>query len=202
MDVASSVVLPLAAGLVLAAVAGLRAFLPLAVLGLAGRMGWIGLGPDFTWLASTPALLAFWSASVAELLGDKVPVVDHALDAAGTALRPAAGALALTAVTTHAGPLWATVLAIVVGGSAAGMVHLGKASARLGSSALSFGIANPLLSVVEDLVSGFLAILAVVVPLLALVALALLAFGAWRLVRRLARAGAGANAAAAPPAGR
>ena len=197
MDVASSVVLPLAAGLVLAAVAGLRAFLPLAVLGLAGRMGWIGLGPDFTWLGSTPALLAFWSASVAELLGDKVPVVDHALDTVGSVLRPVAGALALAAVTTHPGPLWTTVLAIVVGGSAAGLVHLGKASARLGSSTLSFGIANPLLSVVEDLASGVLAILAVLVPVLALVLLALLAFGAWRLIRRVTRGAVGRSAA--PP---
>jgi uncharacterized membrane protein len=188
VDVASGIVLPLAAGLVLAAVAGLRAFLPLAVLGLAGRLGLIELGPGFSWLSSAPALLTFWSACLAELLGDKIPVVDHALDAVGTVLRPIAGALALAAVTTRFGPLWTTVLAIVVGGGAAGLVHLGKAHARLGSSLLSLGVANPLLSVGEDVLSFGLATLAVLVPVLALILLALLVFGAYRLVRRLARA--------------
>ncbi|TAM52646.1 MAG: DUF4126 domain-containing protein, partial [Acidobacteria bacterium] len=188
MDAALGIVLPLAAGLVLAAVAGLRAFLPLAVLGLASRLGAIELGPGFSWLSSPPALLTFWSACLVELLGDKVPVVDHALDAAGTVLRPVAGALALAAVTTRFGPLWTTVLAIVVGGGAAGLVHLGKAHARLGSSLLSFGLANPLLSLGEDVLSFGLATLAVLVPVLALALLAVLVFGAWRLVRRLARA--------------
>jgi uncharacterized membrane protein len=187
VDVASGIVLPLAAGLVLAAVAGLRAFLPLAVLGLAGRLGLIELGPGFSWLSSAPALLTFWSACLAELLGDKIPVVDHALDAVGTVLRPVAGALALAAVTTRLGPLWTTVLAIVVGGGAAGLVHLGKAHARLGSSLLSLGVANPLLSVGEDVLSFGLAILAVLVPVLALALLVLIILGAWRLVRWLAR---------------
>ncbi len=188
MDVVSGIVLPLAAGLVLAAVAGLRAFLPLAVLGLAGRLGWVELGPSFSWLASAPALVAFWSACLLELLGDKLPVVDHALDAVGTFLRPVAGALALAAVTPRLGPLWTTVLAVVVGGGAAGLVHLGKAHARLGSSLLSFGLANPLLSVAEDVLSFALAALAVLVPLLALALLVLVAIVAVRLLRRLARA--------------
>jgi len=188
MDVASTIALPLAAGLVLAAVAGLRAFLPLAVLGLAGRLGWIELGPSFSWLSSAPALVTFWSACLVELLGDKIPVVDHALDAVGTVLRPLAGALALAAVTTRLGPLWTTVLAIVVGGGAAGLVHLGKAKTRLGSSLVSFGIANPLLSLGEDILSFALATLAVLVPILALILLVLIVLGACRLIRWLARA--------------
>ena len=153
-------------------------------------------------MASTPALLTFWSACLVELLGDKIPVVDHALDAAGTVLRPAAGALALAAVTTRLGPLWTTVLAIVVGGGAAGLVHLGKAHARLGSSLLSFGLANPLLSVGEDVVSFGLATLAVFVPVLALALLVLILFGAWRLVGRLTGAAIVPAGKPAPPATR
>ena len=202
MDAVLGIALPLAAGLVLAAVAGLRAFLPLAVLGLAARLGWIELGPSFSWLSSTPALLTFWCACAAELLGDKVPVIDHALDAAGTVLRPIAGALALAAVTTRPGPLWTTVLAIVVGGGAAGLVHLGKAHARLGSSLLSFGLANPLLSFGEDVLSFGLATLAILVPVLALIVLVLLVVGGWRLVRWLARTAAVPAGTPAPPAAR
>ena len=90
----------------------------------------------------------------------------------------------------------------MVGGGAAGLVHLGKAHARLGSSLLSLGIANPLLSVGEDVVSFGLATLAVLVPVLALIVLVLLVFGAWRLVRRLARAAIVPAGTPAPPAAR
>ena len=199
MDVTSTIALPLAAGLVLAAVAGLRAFLPLAVLGLASRLGLIELGGSFSWLSSAPALLTFWSACFAELLGDKIPVVDHALDAVGTVLRPVAGALALAAVTTRLGPLWTTVLSLAVGGGTAGLVHLGKAKTRLGSSLLSFGIVNPLLSLGEDILSFTLATLAVLMPILALILLFLVVLGACRLIKRLAHA---AIAPTAKPAAR
>ncbi len=119
--------------------------------------------------AASPDMLAVFEKTIRDNAGTLPPTRSYA-----EALAAAAGALALAAVTTHPGPLWTTVLAIVVGGSAAGLVHLGKASARLGSSTLSLGIANPLLSVVEDLASGALAILAVLVPVLALLLLALL----------------------------
>jgi uncharacterized membrane protein len=188
MDVVSTIALPLAAGVVLAAVAGLRGFLPLAVLGLAVRLGWIEVGPSFAWLSSAPALLTLWSACVVELLGDKIPVVDHALDAVGTVLRPCAGALALAAVSTRLDPVWMTVLATMVGGGAAGLVHLGKAKIRLGSSLVSAGIANPVLSAGEDVLAFALAALAVLLPLLALVLLVLVVVGVYRLVGRLARA--------------
>ena len=47
----------------LAASAGLRAFLPLLVVGLAGRLEVIGLGERFVWLSSTPALTVVQEAA-------------------------------------------------------------------------------------------------------------------------------------------
>ena len=72
------------------------------------------------------------------------------------------------------------------------LAHLGKAGLRAGSTATTGGLANPLLSVVEDLGVVGLIVAAVLVPLLALVlaafALVLAARGVTKWVRR-ARAG-------------
>src|SRR4029450_888197 len=75
----------------LAAWAGFRAWLPLLLAGAVARAGWLDLGPGFQFLASNKALAIFAVASVIELVGDKIPVVDHTLDVIGTPLRPAAG---------------------------------------------------------------------------------------------------------------
>src|SRR5437762_495318 len=69
-----------ATGIALASCAGLRAFLPLFVTGALGRLGWISLSPSFEWLSSWPALVIFGVAVGTEMLGDKIPIVDHLLD--------------------------------------------------------------------------------------------------------------------------
>jgi len=160
-------VLQIAAGIALAACAGLRAFLPLLATGIAGRLGWVDLSGSFEWMASTPALVVFGVAVIVELLGDKVPVVDHVLDVLQTFLKPAAGTVLAASMLTTLTPLQATFLGVAVGGSSAGFVHLAKAKLRLGSSLLTAGLANPLISVVEDVAAFIGTAAAFIVPLLA-----------------------------------
>ena len=62
--------------------------------------------------------------------------------------------------------------------------HAAKSLLRAGSTALTGGLANPVLSLVEDVAAVVLFILAVVVPVLLAAALLLVAF---LVVRRLAR---------------
>jgi hypothetical protein len=162
-------VVQVAMGIGLAACAGLRAFLPLLVLGSAGRMGWVPLSTTFEWLASTPALVVFAVAVVVEFLADKIPVVDHALDLLGGILKPMAGTVAAASVLTDLGPLESTVAGLLVGGGSAGLVHLTKAKIRLFSSFTTGGLGNPILSVGEDVASFLGAVIAVVLPVLALV---------------------------------
>ena len=88
----------LALGIGLAACAGLRAWLPLLLLGGLARWGVVDLGPSFEFVASTRALILFGVATVIEIAGDKIPAVDHTLDALSTVLRPAAGSLLAASV--------------------------------------------------------------------------------------------------------
>jgi len=140
-------------GFGLAASAGLRAFLPLLVVGVAGRFELVGLGDRFTWMASDAALIVFAVAVVIEVLGDKIPVVDHALDAVGTFARPLAGALAAASPITAMNPLTAAVVGVILGATVAGGVHAAKAGTRILSTGATGGLATPLISVAEDALS-------------------------------------------------
>jgi uncharacterized membrane protein len=177
--------LALAGGIVIAATCGLRAFLPLFALGLAGRLGGLTLEPSVRWLQSDVALVALGVATAAEVLGDKVPMVDHALDMVGSVVRPVAGVLGSFVVLQAWPQPWPALIAIMLGGLALG-IQSAKAKARIGSTVLSLGHANPLLSLAEDLFAAAGAALAVFVPAVALVLTAVLL---WLLLgRRRARA--------------
>jgi len=187
----ASLAVQIAAGIGLAACAGLRAFLPLFVTGAAARLGWITLGDHFAWLSSWPALVIFGAAVVTEMLGDKIPVVDHALDMLQALLKPAVGAVLVAAVVTDLTPLQSAVLGIIAGGSAAGISHLAKAKVRLASTIFSGGLANPLISLAEDGLSLIGTVLSLVVPFLMLAALlgSLLVVGLFLLLRNPGTAG-------------
>ena len=124
-------------------------------------------------------------ATAIELVGDKIPAVDHALDVIGTPLRPAAGALlAASVLGTVADPLTSVVLGTAVGAPSALVPHAAKSALRAASTAATGGLANPLLSFVEDAVSVLLFILAVLVPLVVVALLGLTLYLASRWLRR------------------
>ncbi len=174
-----------AAGIALAACAGMRAFLPLLVVGIAGRFAGYHLSEGYQWLTSDGALVTFGIAVIAETLADKVPLLDHALDSVGMIVKPAVGTMVAAAMFVHLPPFPATLLGLAVGGTIATTVGLAKAKVRIVSSLTTGTMLNPVLSFVEDLVSTVVAAVALIAPFLAL---AFIAFIVVYAVRRLHRA--------------
>jgi len=180
-DVVSSVSLAIG----LAACAGLRAWLPLLLAGSLSRAGVITLGSSFSFLGSNRALILFGVATLIEIVGDKVPAVDHALDMLSTVLRPAAGALLAASVMWEIrDPLTALAMGVAVGAPAALVPHAAKAVVRAASTTLTGGLANPVISVAEDVLAVGMFVLTVLVPLLAALTLLVVAFF---VLRRLGR---------------
>jgi len=185
-----SLTVQISMGICLAAAAGLRAFLPLLVVGVAGRLDYLPLSSGFDWLASWPAITIFGVAVLLELLADKFPVVDNLLDVVAAWVKPIAGTVVAASVLTELSPLQTTVLAIVLGGGAASAVHLLKANVRLVSLATTAGIGSPIVSTGEDAGALLGSIGAIVVPLFSLLVLVSIIVAAWVLIRMRARSGA------------
>jgi hypothetical protein len=186
----------LALGIGLAACAGLRAWLPLLLLGALARWGVVDLSPSFEFVGSTRALILFGVATVIEIAGDKIPAVDHALDALSTVLRPAAGSLLAASVLWQVSdPLTAMALGIAVGAPSALVPHAAKSTLRVVSTSFTGGLANPVLSLLEDAIALVLFVLTVVLPV---VAASLVLLAGFLVARRLLRRSPPSTARPAP----
>jgi hypothetical protein len=175
----------LAMGIGLAACAGLRAWLPLLLAGLLARASILELGPSFHFIASTQALILFGVATLVEMIGDKVPAVDHTLDVLSTVLRPAAGSLLVASVMWRVhDPLTALALGVAVGAPTSLVPHAAKSALRAASTAFTGGLANPVLSLVEDLAAVLIFVFTVVVPVAVAVTILVVTV---LVLRRLAR---------------
>lgn len=192
-------VLPALLGLGLASATGLRTFLPLLLLALAARFELFGvrLNDQMDWLGSGAAIAALAVAAVAEVAADKIPVVDNLLNGLGFIVRPIAGAVAAGSVFWGVDPAAAAIAGLIVGAPAALAFNAAQGGVRAASTGMTGGVANPVFSAVDDVLSGVLAVLALLAPVLVPLVLVALMIAVFRLGRRLRDRGAGL----APPEG-
>jgi hypothetical protein len=183
-DILTSILL----GAGLAAACGFRVFVPFLVLSIAARAGHVPLADDFQWIATTPALVAFASATCLEVLAYYVPWLDNALDTIATPTAVLAGVAVTAAVVTDVSPVLRWGVAIIAGAGMAGTVQSATVVARLKSSVATAGVANAAVSTGETAGSVAASVLAVVVPVVAFALIVLLLLFLFLLARRLARA--------------
>jgi hypothetical protein len=169
-------------GIGLSAASGLRVFIPLLGLSVAGHYGIIPLGENFSWLASWQAMLAFGVAAVLEVGAYYIPWLDHALDALLAPAAAVAGTLMTASTLGDASPLLKWSFAIIAGGGVSSMVHFGTSAVRAAVSLPTGGLGNPLVSSAEGLGALALSLLAIFVPILAF---AVVLWILYRVLRRL-----------------
>jgi hypothetical protein len=175
------------AGILLAASAGLRAFLPLLGLGLAARLLDWPIATPMQWLATDAGLIGLTVAALVEVVADKVPAVDHVLDMVHTVVGPLTGALVAFTAWGELPTAPGMILALALGAPLAGGVHLIAATTRVKSSVLTAGAANPAVSVAEDGLSLSAIVVALLAPLLALIAATVVVLLVARFVLRRQR---------------
>jgi Domain of unknown function (DUF4126) len=169
----------------LSGAAGLNAWIPLFATGLLDRTGAIDVAAPYDELSSTWALIVLAVLMVLDIVGDKVPVIDSVLHAAGSVVHPVAGAILFAG---QAGlddvP---TAVSLASGALIAGSLHATRATARPVVTGTTAGVGNPVVSLVEDIGSIGLVILAVVLPILALLLVAGALVGVVVMFRRVRR---------------
>lgn len=145
---------------------GLRPFLTLALASLAMHFGYLHPSAAFAYLGTDGVTWLLAAFAALEFAGDKIPVVDHVLQAVHFGLKPVAAAVlvgsALPAAPHDGGA--STYGPMILGALNALGVHTGITAARGASTALTLGIANPFLSAIEDVLALGGTFLAIVWP--------------------------------------
>lgn len=189
--------LELLTGTGLAVAAGLNAYVPLLMLGLAGRfVDFVELPAGWSWLQNEWVLVILAVLLVIEMVADKIPAVDSINDWIQSIVRPAAGGIVFgtgsasqTAAVTDPAAFfesnqWVPIVAGIVIALA---VHATKMFVRPAANALTAGAAAPVLSTGEDIGSVVLSLFAILIPILVIVAifaLVVLVFSIFRRMRK------------------
>ena len=185
-----------AVGVVLAWLAGIRVYLTVFGVGLAGALGWLDLPPALQaaqswWVIGLTGVLA-----AVEFFADKIPGVDSGWDLMHTLLRVPAGAFLAAATLSPDGELGAGMLA--TGAGAALASHVLKAGSRALVNTSPEPVSNVAASAAEDVaVVGALALafsypwLALGLAVLTSALIAVLVWWVWRALSRLRRRAVG-----------
>jgi hypothetical protein len=137
-----------ALGLALAALSGVRVYLTVFGIGLAGLLGWVELPPALAvttspWVLGTAGVL-----TVIEFFADKIPGVDSGWDLLHTVLRVPVGAWLAGSAMSLDGDFGTG--AAVAGGATALLTHLLKAGSRAAINTSPEPVSNWVVSVGED----------------------------------------------------
>ncbi len=170
----------------LSSIAGIRAYLPLALVGLFARLGLFALPAPFDLLEDWLVIGALLVLALLESALDKIPALDPILDFVQTPIRAVAGAVLFSAAL-GAGLDVQAIPELAVGGGIAGLVSVLKATLRPSARAASAGVSASFLSLFEDVVALLGGVVAVLVPLVPLVFVVFLLLFFFRVKRRRRR---------------
>ena len=166
--------------------AGLRLYLVVFGLGLAGLYGWLPLPEHLRLLANPVVVGAAGFMAAVELFADKLPWLDTLWDGLQTFVRIPAGAALAAGVFGDSGA-GVALAAALLGGSVTAATHFSKAGARAAANTSPEPFSNLGLSFAEDALVLGGSWLAIAYPLVFLVLLALFLVLAVALVSWLVR---------------
>lgn len=176
-------------GILLAWMAGIRVYLTVFGLGVAGALGWLDLPPALQVTESWWVLGASGALALTEFFADKIPGVDSGWDLLQTLARVPAGAFLAAATLSPDGQLGTG--ALVAGAGVALTSHLLKSGSRALLNTSPEPISNWTASVTEDVVVVGGLSLAFAHPWLALTLVVgvsvVLALAVWWVWRKLSR---------------
>ena len=176
-------------GILLAWLAGIRVYLTVFGVGLAGLMGWVELPPALQATTSLWVLGTSGALAVVEFFADKLPGVDSVWDLLQTLARVPAGAFLAAAALSPDGELSNGILA--AGAGVALTSHSLKSGTRMLLNTSPEPASNWMASLWEDAIAIISLLLATLSPVLALlflfgasVLVAALLWLTWSLLRR------------------
>jgi len=171
-------------GVGLASIAGVRAFVPLALLALFARLGFV-VTPEVLGLRIAWTLVLVLSALAAlEIVLDKVRALDPAFGYVMVPIRTVAGAVLFA---TMYGALLDAVPALVAGGAVAALVAVLEVALRPSPGGSSAGVSTAFLSAMEDVVAVLGGVVGFFVPFLPLLFVGFLLFFFNRIRKRRGR---------------
>ena len=178
-------IIPILLGIGLSAATGIRIFLPFFLISLSKNLNFIDFGIQFQWLDVNTVLIILGIATLVEILGYYIPLVDHILDLVATPLAFAAGIIGMSSVIPDMPVYIDNILSIIIGGGTAVSFNSIMGFWRVKTTASTAGLANPIYSTVENIMSAVFTFLSFLIPVLFGILILLFVLGSFRFIQKL-----------------
>ncbi len=175
-------------GIALASAVGFRVFIPFLILSLAAHFDIVPLNENWSWLASPMTIIAFGVGTAIEVFAYFIPIIDHFLDSIAIPVAGIAGSAIMLSTIADFDPFLTYSLAILAGGGTAAAIKTATSTSRLASTALTAGIANPVVTLIESVLSVILSLFSLFIPILAIVLVIAIFYFMYKIYHRTRRA--------------
>jgi len=180
-------VMALFIGIGLSATVGFRVFTPLLITSIAEKASMVTLAEGFSWIGSTPALIAFLVATILEIASAYIPFVDQLLKTLATPIAIIAGVLLTASFIGNMDPLLTWSIAIIAGGSTATVSQLTTTTVKGVSTVSTAGLGNGLISFGEGIIAVVMSIISLFLPIVAALIVLTIFISFFIIVRTLRR---------------
>lgn len=162
---------------------GIRFYLTIAVLGFAGKMGWVNLPGDLKVISNPLIFTASGLLYGVEFFADKIKYIDTIWDSVHTFIKPIGTAALGYMAASNIGPVAQIPIAMLCG-TLAGGTQLTKAGARLAVNASPEPVSNAVVSTTEDGISAFVLYMILRHPVIAtIIIILLIALTVWLFIK-------------------
>jgi uncharacterized membrane protein len=165
---------------------GLRAFIPLSLVGLVAHFGVLDLldlqGTWFEALSETWVIGLLIFLAVVEIVVDKIPLLDSAVGLVAWPIKAIAGAITFGAALAHE-DTGVLVAGLIAGGAVAVTAHAVKSVVRPGATTpgTSNTSLNPFISFFEDVAAMLGTVIVLLLPIIGLLLVVFLIFLVYRV---------------------
>jgi len=143
------------------------------------------LNESWQWIGSLPALITLAVAMIVEIFAYYIPWVDNLLDSIALPLATVAGTAVMVSTIADLTPTITWALAIIAGGGTATAVKGVTSTTRLGSTATTGGLANPVVSTIETGTAVVVSTASVMAPILAVIFVIIILFIVFLFYRKI-----------------
>tara|TARA_B100001109_G_C18624243_1_gene362949 strand:+ start:23 stop:628 length:606 start_codon:yes stop_codon:yes gene_type:complete len=169
----------------LSAACGFRIFVPPLSYGLLYKAGLVQLGESWTWIGNDFVLAILALAAVLEICAYFIPWIDNLLDTLATPASVLAGTILSASCLSDFSPELQWILSLITGVSITGGFQVATVTIRGASSVFTGGLANPLFTIFEDVISLVITLTMIISPILGIFLIIFIAFSIRKLFLKL-----------------
>lgn len=165
----------------LSAACGFRVFIPPLTYGLLYKAELVQLDTSWNWIGNDWVVAVLFLAAIIEIFGNLIPWVDNLLDILATPTSIIAGTILSASCLSDISPGLQWILSVTSGVLITGGFQLTTISLRGMSSVFTGGLANPIFSIIEDLISFGITLTIIFSPIIGIIVIFLIVF----LIRKI-----------------